>query len=275
MGKKVTISTEGFDKALAEIKEVDAKIVGLKGTAAEWQKKATEATNSYPVSSKIVAKMIDTLNDVNVQNVELLVSAVSDWISNDRKEANTTWIKANRKDSDETKALTDRRAELVTTAEAMRNLFSQAGIDLPEVPKAPRLSGSGGGGSGLSTPKGVQFYAKRELDDAGNVKADSATYSLPSSNNSIGGVGWYVFGEAPSETVKDALKTAGWDGTLTTSQEYGPITVTGKKGPRTAIVGWTVTVPEAKADVDNILPGEAESPYTADGDTKAEVKSEA
>jgi hypothetical protein len=265
MGKKVTISTEGFDKALAEIKEVDAKIVGLKGTAAEWQKKAKAATDKIMlVPSGVVAlQMLGIDNDPTIGTIEALLTQAKAEADNARKELNTLWIKANRKDSDESTGLLARRAELVTTAEAMRNLFSQAGIDLPEVPKAPRLTGTSGS-SNLTTPKGVQFWAKRELDEAGNVKPDSATYMLPSSNNSLGGVGWYVFKEASSESVQDALKTAGWDGTLTTSQQYGPITVTGKKGPRTAIVGWTVTAPEdkeVKADVEAALDAE-------DADTK-------
>lgn len=170
-GKKVTLSTEELGKLIDEIKAIDVQLAGLKGTAAEWNKKGTEAARATYVGTFIpdedwqeADEATDTPMLYPVMFPIFACTTVGEYIDTIRRhledaeqfgnELMVGWIKANRTDGDETTALKARREALVTDAESRRNIFVQLLGDQFdasefEIPKAAKASG----GSGSSTPK--------------------------------------------------------------------------------------------------------------------------
>lgn len=255
--KQVTLTTAAFDAKLEALKALDNQLAALKGTAAEWNKKALEATATGPVGGDVFALAFDLLTDVNMASVEKALTEALELLKVQRGEAMTAWIKAHRTDNDSTTALREQRNTLATEAEAMRSVFGQMGVELPEVPKAPSSRSATGSGTSGTKSKGIQFYALRG--------SEASRYDLSETNNTLAGVAWYVFKQAPTEDVKAALKAAGWDGTLTTPGKFGPITLTGKKGEATAIVGWDVV------SADEAKPTETDDEVKDDEEVKADA----
>lgn len=234
------ISTDAFDAKLVELKELDTKIVGLKGTIAEWNKKATEATHAYPISGSVMADLAELIGNVNIQMAEERLAHAVEVVANDRKEAKAAWILGNKKDDGGLKALTDRREAVRVDAEALRNVFAQIGVELAELPKAPRTNSANGTSTTKANKKGVQFYGQK----------DGARRDMSPTNNSLGGIAWYVFGECGTPAVESAIRALGWDGTFTTTQEYGPVTIKGKDDKdRTSLVGWEVKATDAETEI--------------------------
>jgi hypothetical protein len=231
--KKVTLDPEAqFTAKLAEVAAIDTKLVGLKGTAAEWNRKADEAAGLLPIGFTTID--LDTSSLGTLAQLDTFLSNALDEAKQVRKEAGVLWIKANRKDSDETAGLLEQRSKLVATLEALEQLFGEV-FEFPSIPKAPSARATSGSTTSASK-KGVQFYGTR------HDKPELGVKQMTAGHNDLSGLAWYVGGQCGTDSLQEAMRAAGWDGTLTTSQEFGPFEVTTKKGEKRSItVGWAIS----------------------------------
>lgn len=261
-GKKntVTLSTDKLVETIDEIKAIDEKLVTIKGTAAEWMKQGTAAARATFLAE------FAGLDGAPVEHVDgdvVTGRSVTFWFSADStvgdyldnftahvqdieqfgNELAGAWIKANRTDSDESVALRERRAELVTSAESMRNIFSQLlpDEDLPEIPAAPK-SGRSSGTSSRSTKAGAMTFYR---------VIDGERVYQPSSQDSLSSLAYYYFKSAETKVrasvgdLRDALakqhgkvdETADWENTV----ELNGNTVT---------IGWHLVKADEPADDD-------------------------
>jgi hypothetical protein len=218
--KSVSLSLDMLTTKVDEIKAIDTQLEAAKGTISAQLAKGNEAADGLAFLG-----IGDTLSDV-IRDLKLQLSIVEAL----HTECRNAWIKSNV-DRSVLDGLKSQRDVLVTEATALKSTFVQLGLtEAAEVvlPDAPRMSSTG---SASTKTEGIHFYYVRNGEKV--YKQDS--------QNSLSSMAFYAPFKMPVAELKALLKTAGWDGTLTTTQQYA----VSHKGDE-IVIGWDVT-PAPKA----------------------------
>lgn len=262
---KAPVAMVGLDSLtnmITEIHAIDEKMVVIKGTAAEWSKKGEAAARATMLSTYFANEKAMRQHQLAILAPIATAATIGEYIdavSSLKTEAemfgslvSIEWIKGHRTDSDDMTALATRRDELVSQANAFRDVFatpmflSQFGLasadDLPTVPaaKATPKAGSTSTRAKKAGTKTMHYYYFRD-----GVRAE-----MPKSQDTFSSIPWYRF-KARVEAFEQAFatqhgkvdRTTPWEGDVTIAADLAD----DKKG-RTVRIGWEYVADEQVAD---------------------------
>lgn len=176
-GQKTIVPQDEVDTRLASVKEIDAKLDGLKGTHAQRQKEAAAVVDSVLVNWTPNPQV-----DPDVSGPELLRQAqlAVDYVKAVREElVDLQYALARGGAADDSDVLKEQREELVNEIKGFVMAF---GLDMPEIPKRSGGGRPRGSTNGSSDPKVKgQWYVV-----LGGQRKDMST-----KQNSFSSVAWY------------------------------------------------------------------------------------
>lgn len=233
--QSVTLDVTLLTNKVEAITALDAQLNKAKGTMAEVLKRGADEAGSFSFNAAFLMSGGETIADTMLA-LELQLSNLKQV----RDEFTKAWITANVSTA-EVDALKSQRDTLVNEAEAVRSVLVQMGVAeaaTVELPSAPKVNNSS---NSVPATSGIKFYY---LEGAKKV------YKAPS-QNTLSSMAFYAPIKVPTADLKAALKAAGWDGTMTTSQQFEIVLPSLTEGGenRKVTMGWDVT-PNATAKAD-------------------------
>lgn len=262
-----TVTNEAFnliplyDALLDQVADLDKRLEAAKGTIAVIQAKGLEAANSVKVLDLFNSDDTDKEYKAWLKEHSTLISLKPDktleayisGLKNELDEAGELlkglqkeWITHNTPKT-ETDALRTQRDELVKQANSFATVISsldpEAAKALKPVPSAPTASRAG------TTQKArtsrIRFFSVQGEQEDGKRKDYDDSFD-------ISRIAFYQPFQCSSDELRNALKSAGWDGTLTTALPLTKVTTTAKpdKGgdTRTNWIGWDILPETEKTD---------------------------